>query len=327
MSWVACAPSNIALIKYMGKLDEKQNIPLNASLSFTSHNFISKAELEVADDTAGDCWRSFDDGSVFAGTNLSEAEQSKYLRHLGFIKSRLRFSGNFILKSGNNFPKGAGIASSASSFAALTKAAVQAICELKGEAELSVEQMAALSRVGSGSSCRSFFSPWALWNKEEVKSLSFGEFDHLFHQIIIVSDKAKEVSSSQAHRLVKTSLLHKDRADRVEIRLKQLIKALESGDWRAVFKICWAEFADMHALFATCDEPFSYISSDSVKVLSAIRSFWSTYGDGPVATMDAGANVHLLWRQDQSEQQRQFYNLPELADFKLINDGNYRSKR
>ncbi|MDR1366099.1 MAG: hypothetical protein LBJ03_03375 [Holosporales bacterium] len=327
MSWIACAPSNIALIKYMGKLDEERNVPLNASLSFTSHDFISRAELSVADNAAGDCWQPFDDEGVFAGIYLSEQEQSKYIKHLGFIKNHLEFSGNFILKSGNNFPKGAGIASSASSFAALTKAAVQAICELKGGVVLPVEQMAALSRIGSGSSCRSFFSPWALWNGEEVKSLSFGEFDHLSHQIIIVSDKAKKVSSSQAHRLVKTSLLYKDRVDRAETRLKQLIKALESDDWHTVFKICWAEFADMHALFATCDEPFSYISGDSVKALNAATSFWSTYGDGPIVTMDAGANVHVFWRQDQSRLQIQFSGLPELAGFKVINDGNHGNKR
>ena len=57
----------------------------------------------------------------------------------------------------------------------------------------------------------------------------------------------------------------------------------------------------MHALFATSQPPFMYMTSGSQKVLEEILHFWHKQGDGPLVTMDAGANVHFLWRPDQKE--------------------------
>ena len=81
-----------------------------------------------------------------------------------------------------------------------------------------------------------------------------------------------------------------------------MIQCLQKDDkemWRRAFEIVWAEFWDMHALFETAKPPFGYMTSQSMRVLTDVRHIWEKYQDGPLATMDAGANVHLLYREDQ----------------------------
>ncbi|MBY0378012.1 MAG: diphosphomevalonate decarboxylase, partial [Gammaproteobacteria bacterium] len=161
MQWFAQAPANIALIKYMGKKDKDNNIPDNPSLSYTLNNLLSSVELESYTGKK-DLWEPLDTPGAGSFT-LSIPGQQRFLQHLARIKAYFQFTGSFILRSTNNFPQSSGLASSASSFAALTKCAVLAISELRSQPLLSIEEQALLSMQGSGSSCRSFFSPWALW--------------------------------------------------------------------------------------------------------------------------------------------------------------------
>lgn len=155
MQWFSQAPSNIALIKYMGKKDEVHNIPDNASLSYTLNNLLSSVVLET---TSGrkDFWEPLEIPG--AGTFiLSPSAQNRFLEHLARLKEYFLFSGAFIVRSSNNFPHSSGLASSASSFAALTKCGMLALSELTNKPLPSIEIQAQLSRLGSGSSCRSFF--------------------------------------------------------------------------------------------------------------------------------------------------------------------------
>ena len=161
MQWFAQAPSNIALIKYMGKTDEGINIPINSSLSYTLNHLISSVSLELYRGNH-DLWEPLNTPGT-KQFSLTTPAQSRYLRHLERLKIQFNYKGHFIVRSNNNFPQGSGLASSASSFAALTKCAVLALCELTQTSLLSNTEQANLSREGSGSSCRSFFSPWALW--------------------------------------------------------------------------------------------------------------------------------------------------------------------
>jgi diphosphomevalonate decarboxylase len=78
-----------------------------------------------------------------------------------------------------------------------------------------------------------------------------------------------------------------------------LIQALKENQWQEAFEITWAEFWDMHAMFETSSPSFGYFDLGSIEVLQKVREFWKKQGDGPLVTMDAGANVHLLYRADQ----------------------------
>ncbi|PWU15744.1 MAG: hypothetical protein C5B49_11475, partial [Bdellovibrio sp.] len=103
------------------------------------------------------------------------------------------------------------------------------------------------------------------------------------------------------HQRCRTSLLFAGRVARAEQRLKRLLSAFRAQDWQACFELVWAEFWDMHALFETSEPSFGYLRPQTLTVLAAVKEFWRDHHDGPLATLDAGPNVHLLWRADQEK--------------------------
>jgi diphosphomevalonate decarboxylase len=303
MQWFAQAPANIALIKYMGKKDTELNLPDNSSLSYTLNNLLSSVVLEKQ---AGkkDFWEplSIPGGASFS---LSVKAQQRFLQHLSRIKAHFNYDGAFIVRSSNNFPQGSGLASSASSFAALTLCAVRAICELKQIPLPPVSTQAHLSRLGSGSSCRSFFSPWALWQGNKVDAIEL-PYSQLIHQVVIISHEEKQVSSSEAHQRVKSSYQYPTRSQRATDNLIVLLEALRTKDWHSAYQICWREFQDMHHLFVSCEQPFTYMTGATKLVLNKLQDLWQHHNDGPIVTMDAGPNIHLLYRPNQADMAQQF---------------------
>jgi diphosphomevalonate decarboxylase len=303
MYWLAQAPANIALIKYMGKKDEQSNVPANSSLSYTLNSLLSTVKLEVLPGKK-DIWEPLiNPGS--SQFKLSLTAQKRFIDHLARLKTYFSYTGSFLIQSNTNFPQGSGLASSASSFAALTKCAVLALHELTQQKLPSVDEQAELSRFGSGSSCRSFYAPWALWQEDSVRSVDL-PYKELMHQVVVISAEEKKISSSEAHRRVVQSSLYSARLERAEEHLKLLMQALQAQDWASSYTICWREFQDMHQLFKNCAQPFTYMSDESVALLRVLEDFWLKKGDGPLVTMDAGPNIHLLYRLDQTELAHQF---------------------
>ena len=293
--WRAEAPSNIALIKYMGKVGVG-NIPSNPSLSFTLNHLRSTVEIEPS---ARVQWQPLDSTMK----DLSEGGQQKFLRHFALLCEHWGISGDFCIRSANNFPADCGLASSASSFAALTLATYQ-LAKDRGQKnhDETIESLSSLSRLGSGSSCRSFFSPWAEWVGASASPVDL-PYGDLMHDVIVVSRDKKSVSSSEAHRRVPTSDLFQGRAERAIQRLNALKDAFVAGSWNEAVDLCWVEFWEMHALFETSRPPFSYMTETSLRVLRFLRNEFESSGDGPLVTMDAGPNIHLLYRPDQRDLQ------------------------
>ncbi len=313
----ASAPSNIALIKYMGKSDVGKNEPANPSLSYTLEKLRTTVMLEVeavADNPA----RGPQGGSgdirfeTLSGDQvLSQAGIDRFVAHFRSTVAHMGLEDILTrdcrIRSGNNFPADCGLASSASSFAALTLAVYELLRKLDPLRADKIDrvQLSAWSREGSGSSCRSFFGPFAVWSGDhaEPQVMNTGLGGHL---AIGVSTAKKQVSSSEAHRRVVTSLLFDGRPLRAKRRLDDLLKADSLGRWRDMFEILWAEFWDMHALFETSTPSFGYLCPETLEVLEAVKLRWAQTGDGPLVTMDAGPNVHLLFRDDQSALQEDF---------------------
>lgn len=303
MYWRAQAPSNIALIKYMGKRDKNSNLADNPSLSYTLDHLVTTVTLEATSQKE-DTWKPLaQDGNI--KFNLSITAQQRYIQHLERLKTFFGYEGGFLIQSSNNFPHGSGLASSASSFAALTRCACLALSELTKTPLPSVDQQAYWSRLGSGSSCRSLYGPWALWDNERVEAIEL-PYQQLIHQVILINHEEKKISSSEAHQRVKSSPLYLDRQQRVRDRLELLLEALRTQSWEKAYQLCWQEFQDMHQLFHSCVQPFSYFSEETQDVLNCLEKFWEQRGDGPLITMDAGPNIHLLYRLDQQEMANQF---------------------
>jgi diphosphomevalonate decarboxylase len=293
------APSNIALIKYMGK--GAGNQPLNPSLSLTLPNFRSRVEIhpQGAEDQYQDQWRPLE-VPPWKSPSLSDKGVEKFLRHFGLLKKELGLPGHFQIRSGNNFPGDCGVASSAASFAALTLAAYR----LSGK-DLPLARVAELSRQGSGSSCRSVGPDWMLWDDTGAREWPHGAktqhgSTNLRHELVLIDAQKKEVTSSEAHRRVLTSAQFPGRPERARNRLRAFEVAWGTGDWTTCRQVVWDEFQDMHALFSTSNPPFSYLTKPVIEFLALLQREYETHGDGPMVTLDAGPNVHLLYRADQS---------------------------
>lgn len=298
-TWSVEAPSNIALIKYMGKKGS-ENRPTNSSLSYTLDQLKSIVKIEQGVEDM-DVWEPMDSG-MWVSPRLPEFGKKKFLNHWIWLKKQLGIRGYFTIRSANNFPSDCGMASSASSFAALTLCAhkVSQSCGT-GRKEVCPKTLAQWSAKGSGSSCRSFFDFWVQWSDGEGVCPVDLPYRGLLHNVVVVSPLKKKVSSSEAHLKIQTSVLNKGRHLRAEQRMKDLIAALSSRDWGRAFAISWAEFWDIHTLFETSQPSFRYMSSESLSVLNKVCRFWHENKDGPLVTMDAGPNVHLLYREDQKD--------------------------
>ncbi|NCN95489.1 MAG: hypothetical protein GW917_02075 [Bdellovibrionales bacterium] len=166
--------------------------------------------------------------------------------------------------------------------------------------DLSMEELSQLSQKGSGSSCRSFFSPFSIWESEGAESIDVG-LEPLKHFALVFEGEKKEVSSSKAHVQVLSSLNFLGRPERATKRLSMLLESFRGGSWKTAYEICWAEFWDMHSLFETSTPSFGYLNGPAVSCLDEIRQMWSHFDDGPLVTMDAGPNIHLLFRAEEGE--------------------------
>jgi diphosphomevalonate decarboxylase len=298
--WKASAPSNIALIKYMGKESGGVgNVATNPSLSMTLAEFRTAVEITPTP-AAADHWAPLE------GSAPLRAESTKrFVDFFTRIKTEAGVKGTFLLKSGNNFPSDAGLASSASSFAALTMAASKCFAEVTGKPLASPQAQAMLSRTGSGSSCRSFFSPWCAWEGTEIGTVPCA-LPELTDLVAVIDTGFKKISSSEAHKRVQSSPLFDGRPARAMSRQAAVKDALARGDFQKTAEISWAELWDMHSLFHTSDTPFFYLSPLSLTVLRWAETTWEKTGKGPIATIDAGPNVHLLvpttekarWKQE-----------------------------
>jgi diphosphomevalonate decarboxylase len=325
----ACAPSNIAIVKYMGKQEGAVNIPENPSLSLTLSRLCSYVEITCSDRSnlsAPDgeplwvaepplLWNGYE-GFTLEIPHLREEGSNRFLQHFKRVRhvapgilskyglavatsNGVGWANSYLIRSGNTFPLSTGIASSASSFAALTLAASmtcardQAAFDQAWNSEVGLRRdLANLSRQGSGSSCRSFEGPWVGWKQEHAFKVS-ALTENLTHFVVIVSDEAKKISSSKAHRLVKGSPLWRGRVERANTRFKQVSKALTEGDLASIARIAWQETWEMHSLFHTAAEPFSYWHPRTVEILQWLSSLVSG-PEPPIVSMDAGPNLHLI---------------------------------
>jgi diphosphomevalonate decarboxylase len=296
------APSNIAVIKYMGKLDASLNLPANPSLSLTLDQLCSVTEAVWSGPGEFSLrWQGASELGEWAGLRPMAIEGEKALqkmkRHIARVASALRPEiedlGAWEIRSGNRFPAGAGIASSASGFAALTLAVAAALDSIAAGGQ-EASRLSQLSRQGSGSSCRSFEGPWVAWEGERAFRVASPSL-RLADLVLLVDDRPKAVGSSEAHARVRESGLWPGRMERVESRYTEMRGILEAdllgSRWTRFAELCLEEAMDMHGLFHSSKPPFTYMTEHSREVLHWLED----HRELPVAiTMDAGPNIHLL---------------------------------
>jgi diphosphomevalonate decarboxylase len=224
--------------------------------------------------------------------------------------------------SENNFPTGAGIASSAAAFAALALAAGKAAGLDMSESELS-----RLARRGSGSAARSVpggFVEWQMGSGEtDSFAFSIAPADHwdLLDCIAIVSSAHKKTGSTEGHALAGTSPLQAARVADAPRRLEICRDAILNKDFGSFADIIEHDSDMMHAVMMTSSPPLMYWQSATLNILHAVRE-WREGGLPAAYTVDAGPNVHVLCpRAQAAEIEKRLKGLPGVKDVLVAGAG------
>lgn len=283
----AISHPNIALIKYWGNADHALRIPVNGSLSMNLAGFETRTEVMFGDDLPRD-------SLSLNGKQVGGMQVDRVSAMLDRVRKMAGMTLKASVSSTNNFPTGAGIASSASAFSALALAASSAAGLSLDEAALS-----RLARTGSGSASRSIpggFVEWQAGNSHESSyAFSIAPADHwdLVDCVAVCSTAHKPTGSTQGHALADTSPLQAARVADAQRRLDLCRTALLNRDFEAFADVVELDNNLMHAVMMTSDPRLIYWQPASLAILQAVPT-WRAAGIPVCYTVDAGPNVHVL---------------------------------
>ena len=314
-------PSNIALVKYWGKTAPQ--IPKNASISFTlskSHT-ITTINFTPKDTSATE---EIDFELFFEGKKKEDFKPkiSKFFKRIQEYCPYL-FSYNMTISSENSFPHSSGIASSASGMSAI------AMCLMSLERSLSKTEISDefvnkkasfLARLGSGSASRSIEGPLVVWGNHpaiEGSSDLFGvPFPYKVHEtfnnyqdaILLVDKGEKQVSSTVGHDLMHNHPFATQRFQQANENLATISDILQQGDIDLFINLVESEALSLHAMMLTSSPYFILMKPNTLEIINAIWRFRKDTGSKICFTLDAGANVHVLYPENESKKVLKFVN-------------------
>jgi len=307
------APSNIALIKYWGKREHQ--LPANASLSISLENTSTTTYLTLLEKRGSSEAISMEYN--FPG-EVQENFQRKMLQFLTSLLAELPFLSHYrmVFHSENNFPHSSGIASSASSMAAMALCLVsfeEWVSEKTLETDVFYRRASGIARLGSGSACRSVYGGMASWGATPFIQGSSDLFATRFllpdeshinrmHDLILIVDSAeKRISSSKGHSLMKEHPYRKGRRVQAISNLQELIGAIQENDYRRLAAIAELEALSLHALLISSHTDGMLLQPETLHIIREIKQFRDQTGLNLFFTLDAGPNVHLIHFEDQRE--------------------------
>ena len=294
------SPSNIALVKYWGK--KPVQIPANSSISFTLKNCYTQTTI------------SFEKSNEFQiGLSVDGKKNIAFLPKIEQFFKRIKEYSPYIydyklqVDTLNTFPHSSGIASSASGFSALAFAVVQLEKQLSilNEKEAMIKA-SFLSRLGSGSACRSLFGPLSIWGKHEklqytsdLYAIEHHEIHDLFKDyqdtILLIDKGQKKISSTIGHDLMTNHPYAKERFLQAQENIISMISILKSGNLDEFIAKTESEALTLHAMMMTSNPYFVLMKEGT---LSCINKIWEFREETKIPlcfTLDAGANLHVLY--------------------------------
>ena len=310
------SPSNIALIKYWGK--KKDQIPENPSISFTLNNCktITKLTYSRKQNTSN---FEFD---VYLDGERKEEFIPKIETFFKRVQSYLPFlnSYGFKIETTNTFPHSSGIASSASGMSAL------ALCLMSLEKQLNPEmrddffnqKASFLARLGSGSACRSIEGDLMVWGKTDAvvgsSDLYAVKYPYKVHEnfknyqdtILLVDKGEKQVSSTVGHNLMHNHPFAIERFKQAHENLNKLKPILESGNLNDFIAMIESEALTLHAMMMTSMPYFILMKPNTLKIINKIWEYRNQTKSHIGFTLDAGANVHVLYPKHESNEILEF---------------------
>lgn len=303
-------PSNIALIKYWGKYD--QQIPANPSISYTLNHCKTNTSMEFL---AGE---TFSVQTFLAGNEeVKFAEKiEKYFKNIEQYLPWI-LKGKYVIRTENTFPHSSGIASSASGFGAIAKCLMKLDTEFSGgrSEEESLRKASFLARLGSGSACRSLYSGLVVWGtSDEVEGSSDlfavkypdAEIHDIFKSfndwVLLIHEGQKSVSSTVGHGLMNTNPYAERRFQEARENFVPMKEILKNGDMERFIRLVEHEALTLHAMMMMSDPAFILMKTGTLEVINKIWDFRRETGLPLFFTLDAGANVHLLFPNSGSEE-------------------------
>jgi len=303
--FTCASPSNIALIKYWGK--KKDQIPENPSISFTLETCktittLSFSKIKVNSDFSFDIFldnQQKDDFKPKIETFFKRIED-----YLPFLKEY-----HFVIETTNTFPHSSGIASSASGMSALAMGLMSIEKQLNPAMTTNYfnQKASFLARLGSGSACRSIEGDLIVWgyheNIQDSTNLYGIKYPYEVHEIfknyqdtILLVDKGeKQVSSTVGHNLMHNHPYATERFKQAHDNLDKLIQVLKNGDVFAFNEIVESEALTLHAMMMTSLPYFILMKPNTLEIINKIWKFRNNTGLPISFTLDAGANVHVLY--------------------------------
>lgn len=309
------SPSNIALVKYWGK--KENQIPENTSISFTLSNCKTITTVSYSPKSS----EGFD-FDVYLDGKKKEDFKPKIETFFNRVEAYVPFLKYYYFKieTRNTFPHSSGIASSASGMSAL------ALCLMSIEKKLNSDlddvffkkKASFLARLGSGSACRSIEGSLVVWGNHsaiEGSSDLFGVvypgdvhqvFQNYQDTILLVDKGEKQVSSTVGHNLMHNHPFAQQRFKQANNNIEKLTPILKSGNLKAFIELIESEALSLHAMMMTSLPYFILMKPNTLEIINRIWDFRKETGLHIGFTLDAGANVHVLYPENEKEQVLQF---------------------
>jgi diphosphomevalonate decarboxylase len=293
------APSNIALVKYWGK--HGMQLPANPSISFTLQECKTITSIKATRSANAGFSITYDGSPVPSFEPKIASFFERIREYCPWITSY-----HFAIETINTFPHSSGIASSASSMAALSSCLVEMETSIHNN-ETRHQKASFLARLGSGSACRSLDGPLVEWGKHEgtdgssdlygldVSEILHEKFADYRDTILLVDKGEKTVSSTVGHNLMNGHAYAAHRFDQAHNNLANLKIALSTGDLETFIKITESEALTLHAMMMTSHPYFILMKPNTLSIINEIWAYRESSGVPICFTLDAGANVHLLY--------------------------------
>lgn len=305
MKATAEAPSNIAFVKYMGRKDEILRLPENSSLSMNLDGLHTRTTVEFSP--------LHEQDSVVLDGEVEEGEASRVIKHLDRIRMLAQVQMRARVVSNNSFPKGTGLSSSASGFAALTVAGAAAAGLKLDERQLSI-----LARQGSGSACRSIPDGFVLWRDGDTSETSFAEslyppeYWDLADVVAVVNRGRKEVSTTATHMAVTSGPYYRARVARMPEKVAQALEILRRKDFAALGEFIEEEARDLHVIFMSAG--IIHLEPATLDIMKRTAA-WRQQGIPVYYTVNTGQDIHLICQKpDVAAVEAKLKALPEVRE-------------
>lgn len=295
-SAVARAHTNIALVKYWGKRDSELMLPQTDSLSLTLNEFYTDTKVEFSARLTAD--ELIIDGQPVGGKGFKKVQKV-----LSIVRQMSQTNQFARVESINHVPMAAGLASSASAFAALAMAASTA-----AGLKLARRDLSRLARRGSGSATRSIYGGLVEWHRGVDDLTSYAEpimekvdFPLEMMAILLNTEQKKVSSTLGMQHVVETSPYYPAWREVVQADMQKIKLAIEKRDINEIGHIAQTNALRMHALNLAADPGFTYFNAATLQAMHAIDNLRAS-GTNCYYTMDAGPNVKVIYdRADRSK--------------------------